>query len=792
MIKPWKQAKIRRVFGAIHNYSKTAKECDVDPKTVHKYADQQPSPIGIEKQPRAYKTRLTPELDAFWPEIELLLKNDNELKPYAILEHMAEKHKEAFSLTWQRTLERRVAHWKIANGVGKDVSFSQNHKPGDVLAIDFTDLSKLGIRIGSEVMNSNFLAFHATLTYSNWEYAEHCRSESFEALASGVQNAFLSMGGVTARVRFDSMSAAVNNLSTDHEFRSNWKSLLMHFGAQPHRINVQSPQENGDCESSHGHLKDYLDQRLRLRGNRNFESMEQWQEFLSNCISARNKKRWSEIAKDREQLAPFPKTFFPIFTTQDSTVKSNCILRIKQNDYSVPSCYIDKKVHLRIYSDRIELWYAGNKKLEMPRLIGKHQVFFDFRHVIDTLIRKPGAFENYRYREQLYPTLNFRHAFDAACSQQGDRMGIRTYLRLLYLAKHVGLESVDQELAKALVSKSPIDAKIIESKLEHAPTIPESFQNVEPEVETPDLDDYNQLLEHKEVLDEPTNPEAYDGTITQATEPIGTGWPLEETSPAGDAIDGDAACRSSGTRELELPGVLERTDGPRVPQADREPHCEASEEVIVRYEQSMVCDTLESISDDCATADAAIANRRVPIACRKHFSFWQTGFWKNDVTQCVGGSTGTSGLQRLLRTVRQTGATLATCETGATASTDAFEARSILGFDHRRPWLCPTEPGGDGSPLYVDRGPVRADEHIIEFQSSILEMGTDLQRSDDDSSSHRSVGTSKHDTGAECNEHSTRRSESESRETTTAGPVITCWKSEQFRWGNLVVAKAEF
>ncbi|MFY7876315.1 MAG: hypothetical protein ACOVQM_12770 [Pirellula sp.] len=48
MIKPWKQAKVQRVFCAIHNYSKTAKECDVDPKTVHKYVDKQPSVIPVD------------------------------------------------------------------------------------------------------------------------------------------------------------------------------------------------------------------------------------------------------------------------------------------------------------------------------------------------------------------------------------------------------------------------------------------------------------------------------------------------------------------------------------------------------------------------------------------------------------------------------------------------------------------------------------------------------------------------------------------------------------------------
>ena len=399
----------------------------MDRKTARKYTeDLSASPVSA-KAPRAYTTRVT-DFDKFWPEIQSMLELENDLKPYIILEHMLEKHKDAFDPKWKRTLERRISKWRIANGIEKDVSFSQIHKPGDVLAIDFTDLSSLGIRIASELLESNHLIFHATLTYSNWEYVEFCRSESFEALASGVQNAFHSLGGVTARVRFDSMTAAVNNLSSDREFQPNWRALLDHFGVNGHRINVRSPQENGDCESLHGHFKDYVVQRLLLRGNRNFESLDAWREFLRDCAAARNKKRSAAIMQERELLETLPKQMFPTFSSHESTVKSSCILRIKQNDYSVPSCFIGKQVQLRIYADHIELWYAGRKEFDMPRLQGKNNVQFDYRCVIDSLIRKPGAFANYRYREYMFPTINFRIAFDAACSEQGERQGIRTYL----------------------------------------------------------------------------------------------------------------------------------------------------------------------------------------------------------------------------------------------------------------------------------------------------------------------------------------------------------------------------
>lgn len=254
MISQWKISKLRRLRQSNYSITRCAKECHVDRKTARKYADDQTAHTQPAKAKRAYTTRVT-GFDRFWPEIQGMLELEKDLKPYILLEHMLDKYPANFQPSWQRTLERRISKWRITNGIEKEVSFSQIHKPGDVLAVDFTDLSSLSIRVASQLLDSNHLVFHATLTYSNWEYVEFCRSESFEALSSGVQNAFNSLGGVTARVRFDSMSAAVSNLSSDREFQPNWRAFLDHFGVAGHRINVRSPQENGDCESLHGHFK---------------------------------------------------------------------------------------------------------------------------------------------------------------------------------------------------------------------------------------------------------------------------------------------------------------------------------------------------------------------------------------------------------------------------------------------------------------------------------------------------------------------------------------------------------
>ena len=256
--------------------------------------------------------------------------------------------------------------------------------------MDFSHINELCVTLAWQ--RFDHLIFHGVLTYSNWEYAEVCQSESFEALAGGVQRCFYAIGGVTERLRTDSLSAAVNNLSTDHHFRGNYKRLLDHFQVEPHRINVRAPEENGDCESSHGHLKDYVDQHLRLRGNRNFETLAHYKEFLKQCVEARNQSRRERFCDEQATLAALPLGEFPCYTQFECTVTRNSIVTVKQNRYSVPSCFIGRRVAVRVHADQVQLWYASKKQLAMPRVIGKDQEFIDFRHVIDSLVRKPGAF----------------------------------------------------------------------------------------------------------------------------------------------------------------------------------------------------------------------------------------------------------------------------------------------------------------------------------------------------------------------------------------------------------------
>ena len=124
---------------------------------------------------------------------------------------------------------------------------------------------------------------------------------------------------------------------------------------------------------------------------------------------------------------------------------SGSLIYADRNVYSVPSRLIGEEVEARLYMERVEVWYGQKKVEEMARLRGRNRHRVDYRHIIDWLVRKPGAFENYRYRDELFPTSRFRMAFDELKDKLGARAS-KEYLAILELAARESEVKVDEAL----------------------------------------------------------------------------------------------------------------------------------------------------------------------------------------------------------------------------------------------------------------------------------------------------------------------------------------------------------
>jgi hypothetical protein len=397
--------------------------------------------------PRSYRTREDP-FESVWPEVERLLESSPGLEALTIFDSLRQREDVSFSDGQLRTLQRRIRRWRASRGPEKEVMFAQEHRPGEAGQSDFTDMRDVAVTIGGE--SFDHLLYHFVLPYSNWETASICFTESFESLVSGFQGAVWEMGRVPKKHRTDNLSAATHELRDGgRSFNERYSAVLRHYGVEADRNTPGRGHENGDVEQSHHRLKRASEQALLLRGRRDFESRTDYEVFLRKVIAGRNRGRSEKYAEELAKMGPLPLTRLSEHRTERVGVSVFSTIRTGRNTYSVPSRLIGECVDARLYAERVEVHFAGERVCEMERLRGAGNARIDYRHVIFSLIRKPGAFARYRYREALFPTVIFRYAYDALAERLGERADL-AYVRILHLAATTTETGVEQALASLL------------------------------------------------------------------------------------------------------------------------------------------------------------------------------------------------------------------------------------------------------------------------------------------------------------------------------------------------------
>lgn len=501
-------------FASGATLNEAAKAAGMSLPTARKYWRSGGMPSEM-KEARTWRTRENPFEDV-WAEIEAMLREEPRLKAKTIFEELQTKYPGRFQEGQLRTLQRQIRQWRALGGPDREAYFPQVHYPGDIGASDFTEMSSLDITIAGR--SFAHLLYHFVLTYSNWETASICFSESFESLAEGFQNAVWKLGGVPRRHRTDCLSAAVKNLSPDRDFTARLYGLMRHYGVEPARTNPRSPHENGDCESLHGHLKTTIDQALLLRGSRDFASREEYQRFLDEVFVKKNAGRSKRFEEERAVIRPLPASRVPFFHEIETKVRKSSTIRVKHNTYSVPSRLIGEEVTVRVFAEHLELWYAQRCTERLPRLHGKNKHRINYRHVIESLVRKPGAFENYQWRDDLFPSVRFRMAYDELRERRPAGAN-REYLTILHLAATQSESAVEAAIGRLLEQGRPIEAKAIKTIVEEDQTSADVVPD--PNVPAPDFDQYDALFETDMELDADGVADADDAVA--AVMEIGTG-----------------------------------------------------------------------------------------------------------------------------------------------------------------------------------------------------------------------------------------------------------------------------
>lgn len=427
-------------------------------KTAGKYLKAGKLPSELVK-PRSWRTREDPFGEDWEKEVVARLIDAEELEAKTLLEYLIGLRPEKYEEGHLRTLQRRIRVWRAMRGPDKEVMFPQEHRPGEAMQTDFTWATELGITIQGRPFPH--MLCHPVLPYSNWEWATICRSESLLALRSGTQAAVFRLGRRPEWHQTDNSTAATHKPGTgegdgeDRKFNEEYLALMRHLGMKPRTITVGKKNQNGDVEALNGAFKRRLAQHLLMRGSRDFESEESYRSWLEAVLEKANARRSKKLSEELAVMKVLEVSRLPEYREITVGVKGPSTIRVKKNGYSVPSRLIGEDVQVRVYDDHLEVFYRGELQLTVPRLVGDGKHYINYRHVIWSLVQKPGAFRDYKYREDMFPTLVFRQAYDRLVDQLGERRADIDYLRILHLAGST-MESDVEEALKLLLEEKQV------------------------------------------------------------------------------------------------------------------------------------------------------------------------------------------------------------------------------------------------------------------------------------------------------------------------------------------------
>ena len=442
---------VKKLFGVFQSTgckARSALKADMCRKTAGKYigAGKLPSEMRVA---HTWRTRTDPfaGLDA---DIDRLLDLNHALPATEVLTHLQLRYRGCVGDRQLRTLQRRLGAWR-AGHVAKEIFFEQHYDPGAWLQIDWTSADELFVTIAGRHFPHKLC--HAMFPFSNWEWAVVCASENFASLQALLRQTASHAGGLPEGLQMDNSCTITHRVGPERVFNRPFQELLEHYSLRARTINIRKPQENGVIESAHRHFLRQLDGALSIRGSRDFDSIDQYNGFLARLLHGRNAARQAAWRCEKPTLHDAPARGLADVQIEPRRVSSASLISIDSCYYSVPSSYIGERISCRISLERVELFYAGELLRSTPRAYdGEHRI--DWRHLIHGLVRKPGAFDHYKYRDAFFPAAPYRAVYARIVqADPADTHGAsKRYLALLAAAAELEeqlIESVFELLAAA-------------------------------------------------------------------------------------------------------------------------------------------------------------------------------------------------------------------------------------------------------------------------------------------------------------------------------------------------------
>jgi len=243
---------------------------------------------------------------------------------------------------------------------------------------------------------------HAKLAASRAFWMVAYPNQSHEMLFDAHGRAFGAFGGVPRRGIYDNMKTAVDRVGRGKERTVNVRFYAMcsHYLFEPEFCNRAAGWEKGIVEKN---VQDRRRQIWREATERRWASLEELNDWLAaRCRAAWEEMRhpqWPELTlaellqDEQMRLMPLPRAF-DAYVEQPVRVSATGLIHVQRNRYSVPTEYAHRVVSLRVYPFELVVIAEGEEIARHARSFERDQTFYDWRHYISLIVKKPGALRN--------------------------------------------------------------------------------------------------------------------------------------------------------------------------------------------------------------------------------------------------------------------------------------------------------------------------------------------------------------------------------------------------------------
>ena len=298
--------------------------------------------------------------------------------------------------------------------------------------------------------------FVMSLPYSDAFFMMAFERECTESYWQGHVRAFEFFGGVPNRISYDNTKVMVIKIIGAHarQLTDGFLKLQSHSLFKEHFCRVARANEKGVVEGvvkfarsnfmvPVPQVKDFDELNAILR--------DKCRQDLERRLRGKSGPKKELLEEERSAFLPLPVTAFDACRKQPTRANSLSLVRFDDNDYSVPVDYAHHEILIKGYVDRVVLCHRDQVVAEHQRSWDKEGIFFDPRHYLALLERKPGAL-NYALPlaglklDPCFDTLHRRLVAD----QHKPGHGTREFIRVLRLLEDHSQPKLTRAVKKAL------------------------------------------------------------------------------------------------------------------------------------------------------------------------------------------------------------------------------------------------------------------------------------------------------------------------------------------------------